>query len=293
LTRLVGASLCALAGISGITSTGLAKPPSAKSEAESVAETAARRFKEGDYELAAQLFLKAWALTKKPAQLFNAARAYEQAGKAGEAISLFEKYIAVETDAGGREEAKLRAERLRESAAHERELRAARDKAAREQAARAKAERERLSEIPRDRNMSPQLSRERERVARVEHPAASAPMQRPGRARVGPWVLAGSGAVVAIVGAVLLGTATSADASLRADTDTRDAGGHVTGVTQADAFARADRNGSRRTAGVVVGALGLGALVGGLGWLLLPSRDADYSFGIAPAQTGLAIGGRF
>lgn len=102
-----------------------ARPAAAKakveslSEAESVAETAARRFKEGDFELAAKLFDRAYELAKKPTLLFNAGRAYEQAGQREAAVARYEAYVQVETDPGGREEAKLRAARLREQLARD------------------------------------------------------------------------------------------------------------------------------------------------------------------------------
>ncbi len=91
-----------------------AKPASPTAEAESIAETAARRYKSGDYELAAQLYDRAYELAKRPALLFNAARSWDRAGRLKEALQRYEACIAVETDAGPREEARLRACRLRD-----------------------------------------------------------------------------------------------------------------------------------------------------------------------------------
>ena len=96
-----------------------AKPPTATAEAESIAETAARRYKLGEYELAAQLYDRAWELAKRPALLFNAGRAWERAGKLRAALQRYQACAAVETEAGAREEARLRAARLNEQLAND------------------------------------------------------------------------------------------------------------------------------------------------------------------------------
>lgn len=79
-------------------------------EATELVELARRRFKEGQFEVAAKLFRRCFELTGKPAMLFNVARAHEEAGQKALAIQAFRDYLAVSTDAAGREEARAHIE---------------------------------------------------------------------------------------------------------------------------------------------------------------------------------------
>ncbi|MBI5608359.1 MAG: hypothetical protein HY902_05715, partial [Deltaproteobacteria bacterium] len=81
-------------------------------DAKAIAELAKRRYQEGQYDIAARLYLKAFELAKRPPLLFNAGRAREAAGQKAEAIELYRQYIAIEKDVAGREEARARIEAL-------------------------------------------------------------------------------------------------------------------------------------------------------------------------------------
>ncbi len=81
-------------------------------EAEAYAERAVERFKAKDFEVAAKLFMQAYARSHSPALVFNAARAYEEAGKSGDASSLFKLYITISDDADGIVNARERIKRL-------------------------------------------------------------------------------------------------------------------------------------------------------------------------------------
>lgn len=97
----------------GLPSEAVAKPVAKISgPAEDLAKEATRRYKEGEFELAAQLFMKAYALDKRPDRVFNAARGFEKAGKAEQAIALFRLYIQITDDEAGRQEAQLRVDAL-------------------------------------------------------------------------------------------------------------------------------------------------------------------------------------
>ena len=66
-------------------------------------------FKSALYQEAATSYLQAYAISKKPATLFNAARAYEEAKLYAKAIALFEQYVQLaDTPADGRREANER-----------------------------------------------------------------------------------------------------------------------------------------------------------------------------------------
>lgn len=81
-------------------------------DAKAIAELAKRRYQEGQFDIAARLYLKAFELAKRPPLLFNAGRAREAAGQKAEAIELYRQYIAIEKDVAGREEARARIEAL-------------------------------------------------------------------------------------------------------------------------------------------------------------------------------------
>ena len=81
-------------------------------QGEVVAEQAKQAFKEKRFEEAARLFMRAYALTKQPALVFNAARSYEEAGKRGDATSLFRLYTTLSDDVDGVADARARIRRL-------------------------------------------------------------------------------------------------------------------------------------------------------------------------------------
>ncbi len=81
-------------------------------EAEGLAAVAKERFRSKDFETAAKLFMQAYALVHEPALVYNAARAYEEAGRPGDATGLFKLYISLTDDAQGAAEARERVRRL-------------------------------------------------------------------------------------------------------------------------------------------------------------------------------------
>jgi len=73
----------------------MAAPPASKArEPDTVAREAQRRFRLGDYDLAAELFVGTHELSGRPALILNAASAHEKAGNVDRAVALFERYIA-------------------------------------------------------------------------------------------------------------------------------------------------------------------------------------------------------
>jgi tetratricopeptide (TPR) repeat protein len=84
----------------------------AVAEAEAFATRAKELFKARDFQRSAKMFMQAYALSHEPALVYNAARAYEEAGMAGDAASLFRLYISLTDDADGILEARERIKRL-------------------------------------------------------------------------------------------------------------------------------------------------------------------------------------
>lgn len=89
-----------------------AQPTNHTSEAESMALQARDQFKAGGYEAAAKMFMDAYAKSHAPALIYNAARAYEEAGKKSDAITLFRMYITLSKDEAGIADAKARIAKL-------------------------------------------------------------------------------------------------------------------------------------------------------------------------------------
>lgn len=88
------------------------RPADAQPAAEQYAARAVERFKAKDFDAAAKLFMQAYAHDAKAALVFNAARAYEEAGKTGDAASLFRLYITISQDADGIVDARTRLKAL-------------------------------------------------------------------------------------------------------------------------------------------------------------------------------------
>ncbi len=81
--------------------------------AEAKAMEAKFKFKAGEHEAAARLFLEAFAISRRPALVFNAARAFEDAGRLREAKAAFEQYLTLAgVSEGGRAEARSHIETL-------------------------------------------------------------------------------------------------------------------------------------------------------------------------------------
>lgn len=82
-------------------------------QAEALATEAKVFFKAKLYEKAALRFMEAYAISKRPSLMYNAARAYEEAGVLREAHALFQEYRKLPTvDDAGRKDADARIARL-------------------------------------------------------------------------------------------------------------------------------------------------------------------------------------
>ncbi len=73
-----------------------ATSPDPEKQASALVAQAKERYQAGDFEPAAQLYMQAYGEVQRPAPVFNAARAYEQAGLWSEAKPLFELYLQID-----------------------------------------------------------------------------------------------------------------------------------------------------------------------------------------------------
>jgi hypothetical protein len=82
------------------------------SDAESLALQARGHFADKDFDAAAKLFMQAYAKDPKPVLVYNAARAYEEGGKKGDAAGLFRLYTTIAKDEEGIANARERLQAL-------------------------------------------------------------------------------------------------------------------------------------------------------------------------------------
>ncbi len=182
-------SLCLLPLLMSITlshaSVPLTKEEAAKAEA--TALDAKFKFKAGKYDAAAPLFLQAFALSRKPALLYNAARAYEEAGKHAEARVAFEQYLSQPdlTD-GGRKDANTHIQQL--------DLKIAAANKAREEKAKANAQAEKKQATE---QRAAQRRREEAKQA-IEVRQSAVPSPEPTTASRSKWVTYGVSASAAL-----------------------------------------------------------------------------------------------
>ena len=107
------APVCALLWFIAITAPQLPSPAHAQVSKDELAKAEAKalqakfKFKAEAYAEAAELFLEAFTISKSPALLFNAARAFEEAKRYKEARAAFEQYLSLPgLSASGRDDAR-------------------------------------------------------------------------------------------------------------------------------------------------------------------------------------------
>jgi len=266
----VFATCCCLAAIGGVaaaaSSAHAAELSKSEKEAESVAKMAARRFKEGQHEIAARLYQKAFNMNKRPNLLFNAGRAFEMAGNRDEAIRVFKLYLDIEPDVAGREDATARLNVLLEAQ---------------------RAEQKAATNPPAGTTPDGGQPATAGPTVAAEVKAPDEPSRWPSR------IVLGVGAAAAVGGVALMVKAWLNASSLADDLATKDANGRISGVTQVDARDRETAARHLWTTGAVVG--GVGLVTAGVGaWMSsrLPATS-QASWHVVPAGEGLAVCGAF
>lgn len=250
----------------------LAKPPrpaTKESPADELAREATRRFKEGELEIAAQLFMKAYGLDKRPDRVFNAARAYEKAGLAEQAIPLFRLYMQITDDTAGREEARLRIEALQADLRRKERPAEPGPKPAEPQA-----------EPTPEPRPEPTPQPQPQPTPTPPEPGVRAPVEP---SRWPAYTLLGGGTVAGLAGLGLFLAVLSDEEALREELTETDAKGHVDGVTERQAAERRADHGTQRTMAAVLGGVGLAALGAGA-WLMLAPKSR---VAVVPAGQGV------
>jgi hypothetical protein len=217
---------------------GAEKPGTAELRKAEAAATEARVFfKAGLFDKASGKFMEAYAISKRPSMMFNAARAYEEGQNFREAMALLKHYRDLE-DVGsdGKRDADERIARmeaiLRQHAVEE----ADKAEAARVEAARIAEELQRKRDLEQaDRDRLERERQERERLERerlAQLPTEATAIQAPPRSREVSWLLVvgalGAGAVAGGAYAEALYSANQARTTVVTD---------MTGVNQASSYA--------------------------------------------------------
>ncbi|MCB9740709.1 MAG: hypothetical protein H6747_15705 [Deltaproteobacteria bacterium] len=297
--------LCAVLTWSAAPQLAWAQAPDAATvrRAEALATEAKLLFQQKAYEQAAERFFEAYTLVRKPALIYNAARAYEEAGNVERAVALFKAYQGLpDAPKDGKAEAKRRLIPLeaelgrRQAAAAAKEQAEAARKAAEAKAAAAKAraeqqetERARQDRVAAEREAAEAARKraEAERKAREQLQSRKRPIGTVQAApeRGLPWAPIGATAGAAIVSGVFFALAfDEADAArtmegnLRSDADKQEYLGHADAARRNQAIAWG--------AGVVT--------VGAAGWLVwtLLQEDAPRA-ALLPAPQGAQLLVRF
>jgi hypothetical protein len=185
-------------------------------KAEATALDAKFKFKAGKFEAAAPLFLQAFTLSRKPALLYNAARAYEEAGRPLEAKVAFEQYLGLpHVTAAGRKDAKQRIAALTAKVAGEkqRQMQATKNAAAAKAKAEAEAKRAAAKKEASDQKDALEQARKRDAVVATPTPP-KAPIAPSRNRYVTYGVSAGAGLMLLIaVGGQLQAVQVMSDAN--------------------------------------------------------------------------------
>jgi hypothetical protein len=225
----------------------IAKKDNAK--AVELSRDAIAKYRAKDYDAAGELFLRSYELSGRPAQLRNAAKAYEEGDRLERALELWKRYRGLEgLTQDERAEADVHVALINEktkNAAITTEL--AQKEAEAAKRAQEAAKQPEVVETP--------------VVLAVEPPPPSSPS-------IGGWVLVGAGAIMAIAGVALWFVAQDQLASLDDRLMTLNADGLITGTTPDRTASDVDRiNGERIASGVLL-PVGLSAALGGTLWLV-------------------------
>lgn len=224
----------------------------ALSAAEAKATEAKAFFKAGLFPRAAERFMEAYALSKRPALVYNAARAYEEGGLRAEAIALFKLYEGLaDASTEGKKEARERRERLEGEA-----------------------------QGTGTGGSGVNKPDEAGGAAQVK-PTAAPAWQRP--VMIGALSL---GAAAALGGGILLGLASSEQSALDADLGRKGSDGKIVGLDYATYVERQTAVDDRQRLGVIGLSAGVALLAGGaLLWAFGGEPPAD-SVAWSPAAVG-------
>jgi hypothetical protein len=249
--------------------------PDPQKRAVAIAREAVVRFRANDFSEAGRLFLEAFELSKRPAQLYNAAKAFEQASMPEKALELWSRYATLDG---------LTPKQADEAAEHIRALKEGLESAAARKAEAHGEDARAAPEPAEERTIAPPRAQvSRQEVTAVE---STPEPQRESGSPMLSWLLMGAGvelmADALIVWFVAQHQLDDLDRSLRM----RDPiSGQILGITRDDARTRLNRINTERwvSGGLLVG--GAAALGAGIVWAVLGRTTA----GPEPDPIGLGI----
>lgn len=238
---------------------------SKKSENQRAAELAmkaVRLYRAGQNADAAKLFLEAYAISKRPAQLRNAAKAYEEIGMLDQSHELWTRYrdhkdVSKDEIAEADAHLKLIAEKKKNieiAKSAEAAQNAAQQALLAAEAAQKQAE-----------EASKQATRAQE-TTRIELPPPTPADQGPG---AGSYILMGGGTAAAIAGGVLLFVSSSNLSKLDQKIAETNGQGLIVGISPSEIDSEVSGINTTRVVSGVLLTAGATALVSGVVWLLL------------------------
>ena len=265
---------------------------SKEEEAAALSIVAKSKADNGDFALAAELYLQAWRLfSKENGYLYSAARCYHKAGRWEDAERSYAEFARVAgPDHPSRSKAVAYQEEVRRAAANEGERRLAIQRLEQERQQLAD-ERGRQANQAADEQKRQEASRQMDEQARLRTQADLHAQQGQWRRTMG-WSLAGSGLVLSGVGAWLLWSGLDMAAGLESDLAvTHPASGKISGIAREDALVVREEALQDQTVGGTLLALGLVGASAGL-WFALGERTAPAAtVGVRPG--GLTLSLRF
>jgi len=241
IVRGIGIAAIAVAAVLGVVlspSVAFAKPDEDARRALVLFDRGKIAYKEGRFDESVLLLKEAYAIKAEPVLLYNIGRAHEAKGQLAEAVTAYERYLGSAPGAPDRLEVEGRIAALNAKIAEAAQAAEATAQAAAEADRKARADRERAAE------------------PRVEVVDESGP-------NLVPWVIAGSGAVVMGVGAVV------GVLALGKNSDAEDA------PSQRDAVDQQDGAETLALVSTITLIVGGAALAGGATWGIIDLTSAS------------------
>jgi hypothetical protein len=259
------------------------RPSSADRRASEAATRAVKLYRQGKHKEAAELFLDAYNISKRRAQLRNAAKAYEEGGFLDESLDLWMRYKDHEgSTTDEKAEADAHVQLIGEKKKNAEAVKAA--EAAKEAAQAARIEAEQAKARAEEANKAA--------VRPPEAARASTPIPPPSKEEPAPvagYLFIGGGAALLIGGGALWLLAQGRLSRLDDKLAMKNAAGQITGISPDDADSEVSViNTMRIGAGALAGA-GILAIGVGVAWLLSSGPDERSAVRIHPTPGGLLV----
>jgi tetratricopeptide (TPR) repeat protein len=210
------------------------------------------KYRARKYEEAGDLFLRSYELSARPAQLRNAAKAFEEGGVYQRALSLWERYGKLDG---------LSRDEQSEAEAH---VALIREKQKNEQIAKSAHEAARAAELARQDADAARRAAEEARATNVVETTVTEEPTPP----IGGWVLVGAGAVMVVASIALWFIAQDQLSTVDSQLAMLDADMKIIGTTPSALEEDVDRINGQRVASGVLLPVGLSAALGGALWLI-------------------------